>query len=306
MRENQDYHDEIELRELFYVLWRGKYFIVIFTIISLAVGSLYLRKLSNEYEVSILLAPAKEEQVIPNFSSLQSIASFTGISLPSGNASDFSKYKIMLTTREVASQIFQEKNLVKKLFSAEWDEKQQIFRKPQQNRNARIKSSIKELLTGQPPREYLEPSPERLLSFIKSNIRISLDKKTQYLSLLSESSDPKLMKQILVSMIQNTDKLFKEKFIKQSNDAVKFYQIKISKARSQEHREILATLIAKEERNLLLATRDAPFVAEILTGPNISINPTSPKASMILALSILLGGFFSCGLLLARSFLNKK
>ena len=104
----------------------------------------------------------------------------------------------------------------------------------------------------------------------------------------------------------NTDKLFKKKFLKQAKDAVQFYQIKISKARSQEHCQILATLIAKEERKLLLATRDGPFVAEILTGPNTSINPTRPKASRILAFSILLGGLLSCVILLTRSSLSKN
>ncbi len=87
---------------------------------------------------------------------------------------------------------------------------------------------------------------------------------------------------------------------------MQFYQIKISKARSQEHREILATLIAKEERKLLLATREGPFVAEILTGPNTSLYPTSPKTHFILIFSILLGGFLSCGLILIRSFIPKN
>ena len=87
---------------------------------------------------------------------------------------------------------------------------------------------------------------------------------------------------------------------------MQFYQIKISKARSQEHREILATLIAKEERKLLLATREGPFVAEILTGPNTSLYPTSPNVKVILAISLVLGSFLSCGILLTRSFILKN
>ena len=64
----------------------------------------------------------------------------------------------------------------------------------------------------------------------------------------------------------------------------------MAKTRSQEHRKILATLIAKEERKLLLATRDTPFVAKIITGPNTSLTPTSPNAGLILVFSILIGG----------------
>ena len=305
MQENQNYEDEIDIRELFSVLWRGKYFVIIFTIISLAVGSLNLRNLSSLYSVSILLAPVQEEQSTPNFGNLGGLASLAGISLPSGSASDFAKYEIMLKTQEISTLVFKEQNLIQALFSNEWDNSQQIFREPKQNKKTLIKNYVKEVLTGRPPTEYTEPNPAKLTVFIDRNIRIILDKKTQYLNLSAESSNPELLTKLLVSMIKNTDELFKKKFIKQANDAVQFYQIKISKARSQEHREILATLIAKEERKLLLATRDGPFVAEILTGPNISVYPSSPKPSLILALSILLGGFLSCGLLLIRSSLSK-
>lgn len=307
MQENQKYENEIDLMELLSVLWRGKYFVIIFTIISLAAGSQHLRNLSSKYSVSILLAPVQEEQSTPNFGNLGGLASLAGISLPRGSASDFAKYEIMLKTQEVSTLIFKEQNLIQELFSGEWDDNQQIFRAPKQNRTTPIKNYVKELLTGRPPKEYTEPNPARLAAFIGGNIRIGPDKNTQYLNLSSETSNPDLLTKLMVSMIKNTDELFKKKFIKQANDAVQFYQIKISKARSQEHREILATLIAKEERKLLLATREGPFVAEILTGPNTSLYPTSPRASFTLAFSIFIGGFLSCVLLLIKSFIfNQK
>jgi len=306
MQENQNYDDEIDLKALFSTLWRGKYFVIIFTMISLTAGSLYLRNASIKYEVSILLAPVQEEQTIPNFGGLGGLASLAGVTLPTGSFSDFAKYEIMLKTQEISTLIFNEKNLIQELFAEEWDSNQQIFREQEQTRIRLIKNYVRELITGRTPKEYMRPSPARLAKSLGDDIRISLNRKTKHLSLSVESSNPELLTKLLISMIKNTDELFKKKFIKQANDAVQFYQIKISKARSQEHREILATLIAKEERKLLLATRDGPFVAEILTGPNTSLNPTSPKTSLILALSIMLGGFISCGLLLIRSFRTKN
>lgn len=305
MQENHIYNDAIDLKELFQVLWRGKYFIIFFTLISLIMGSLYLRNASIEYEVSVLLAPVQEEQV-PKLNGLGDLASLAGITLPSGTASDFSKFEIMLKSKKISSLIFKDKNLIQGLFSHEWDDKQQIFREPKQKRSQVLRKHFKEVLTGQQPKDYIDPNPARLKAFIDRNIRVSLNNKTQYLTISGESSNPKLLKQLFLSMINNTDDLFKKKFIKQANDAVKFYQIKISKARSQEHREILATLIAKEERKLLLATRDAPFVAEILIGPNRSINPISPRPTLTLVLSILIGALLTSGLILIRNFLSKN
>ena len=305
MQKDSNFDDEINLRELFSVLWQGKYFIIIFTVIALMAGSIYLKILSSKYQVSILLAPVQEE-IRPNFSGLGSLASLAGVSLPTSNASDFAKFELMLKTREISTLVFKDKNLIQKIFSGEWDNNQQIFRAQKRNRKTLIKNYVKELLTGRPPNKYAGPSPARLAEFIHGNVSIGLDMSTQYLTLNAESSNPELLTKLLVSMIKNTDELFKKKFLKQANDAVQFYQIKISKARSQEHRQILATLIAKEERKLLLATREGPFVAEILTGPNTSLNPTYPNPRLILIFSILLGFFLSCGLLLIRSFLTKN
>lgn len=304
MQESKDYGDEIELTKLFSVLWRGKYFVIIFTIFSLAFGSIYLRSLSIKYEVSILLAPVQGEQISTDFGNLGGLASLAGISLPTGGTNDFSKYKIMLNTQEISELIFKDKKLIQELFASEWDKDKEVFREPKQKRKQLVKNYFKELLTGQPPKTYEGPNPAQLKEHIQTNINIGIDRKTQYIKLSAESSEPELIAKLLTSMIYTTDALFKKKFIKHSTDAISFYQNKISKARSQEHREILATLIAKEEKKLLLATRSGPFVAEIITGPNKSLNPTYPKATLILAVSIMFGVFLSCGFLLIRNLLK--
>ena len=54
-----DLDEEIDLRDIFSVLWRGKYFVFVFTAIFLVAGSIYLRSLTPEYQVSILLAPVQ-------------------------------------------------------------------------------------------------------------------------------------------------------------------------------------------------------------------------------------------------------
>ena len=301
MQENKNYSSEIDLIELFSTLWRGKYFIIIFSLISFAAGSMYLRTKTPEYNVSILLAPVQEQQSGPNLGGLGGLASLAGITLPASNASDFSKFEIMLSTLEISELVFREQSLIQELFSGEWDNNQQIFRKPKAKTAHIIKRYVKELIIGRPTEKYSLPKAAKLKEFINKNLNIKLDIKTNYLSISAETSEPELLIKLVLSLINNTDELFKKKYIKQADDAVKFYQIKISKARSQEHRQILATLIAKEERKLLLATRDGPFVAEILTGPNTSVYPTSPKISRILMVSILFGGFLSCGIILIRS-----
>ena len=77
-----------------------------------------------------------------------------------------------------------------------------------------------------------------------------------------------------------------------------------SKGARREHREALAKLIAQEDQKLMLASKGSFFVAEPLTDPAVSLAPTSPRSSLILAISIVLGGFFGAAVVLIRKALK--
>ena len=102
-------------------------------------------------------------------------------------------------------------------------------------------------------------------------------------------------------MVSITDHLLKQRYIENAEDTLVFYQKKITLARSREQREALAKLMAQEDQRLMLAARGKNFVVEPLMRPTVSLYPTSPKASLILALSIALGGFLGSALVLIRA-----
>ena len=51
MNENTNTEEEVDLRESLYVLWRGKYFVIIFTIISILAGVLFIRNADSIYKI---------------------------------------------------------------------------------------------------------------------------------------------------------------------------------------------------------------------------------------------------------------
>ena len=102
-----------------------------------------------------------------------------------------------------------------------------------------------------------------------------------------------------------TDDLMKNRFIERSEQTAAFYNKQLSNARAREHREALATLLAEEDRKLILALRGQHFIAEPVTIPSVSFYPTSPKSSLVLALSIVLGGFLGSAIVLVRRVISK-
>jgi hypothetical protein len=130
-----------------------------------------------------------------------------------------------------------------------------------------VKRLLKPLLTGEGQGCLYCAQRGALGSKHASNLSVSEDKNNGMLKLSMESAKPKLASDLMLALIRETDGFLKERFVVSGSEALQFYQQKISKARSREHREALAKLIATEEQKLMLATREGPFVVEIMMGP---------------------------------------
>ena len=154
--------DEIDLRELFGALWRGKIVILLCVIMAIALAAFYLRTAERRYTVRYVFAPIESDNSGPNLGGLGGFASLAGISLPSSTSSDFLKFKFLLTSEEVAAQILKNDKLTKSIFASEWDAASTSFRKPLDSRRAPYIRAVKKLLTGQDASDYVAPNSARL------------------------------------------------------------------------------------------------------------------------------------------------
>ena len=85
--------DEIDLRELFGALWRGKIVIMVCVIMAIVLAAFYLRTAEREHTVRYVFAPIESDNSGYNLEGLGGFASLAGISLPSSTSSDFIKFK---------------------------------------------------------------------------------------------------------------------------------------------------------------------------------------------------------------------
>ena len=297
--------DEIDLRELFGALWRGKFLIILCIVAAIALAALYLRSAERKYTVSYVFKPVASEDAMPSLGGLGGLASLAGVSLPSNTSSDFLTFKFMLKSEEVAQKLMQNETLIQGVFEHEWDGDTQSYRQPADGDLTPYVRGLKKLLTGEGPRDYAPPSAARLAEWLKKDgFSSSEDRDTGFLTLSAETPEPELMIQVMSQVTEETDRLLKERYIASAEQTMGFYQQQLAKARAREHREALAKLIAQEDQKLMLASKGTYFVAEPLTAPSVSLNPTSPKASLVLALSVVLGGFFGAALVLIRKALK--
>ena len=296
--------DEIDLRELFSALWRGKFLIMLCMIAAIVLASFYLRSAERKYTVTYVFTPVVSDDSAPNLSSLGGLASLAGVSLPSSSSGDFKTFKYLLKSEEVAAFVLTDEALVQEIFANEWDAESASYQRPPDGQYTPYIRSLNLLLTGAMQSAYVEPNAARLSNWMKDAFTASEDRDTGFLTLSSETTSPNMMLELMERVTTETDRLLKERYIQTSKKTVGFYEQQLSKARAREHREALAKLIAQEDQKLMLASKGSFFVAKPLTSPSVSLHPTSPKTSRVLALSVVLGVFFGAALVLIRKALK--
>ena len=293
-------NDEIDLRELFLALWRGKHIVFLVSILAIVCASFYLRGSERKYSIQMVLKPVVAEASGPSLSGFSGLASLAGISLPSSSGTDFTTYKKLIFSEEVAERIFPNKELVVELFGGEWSSDTQSFEAPRSGDIGKLKNRVKLLLTGAEKGKYIPPNPKRLSMLMTGIFNISIEKSTGFISITAETSNPDMILELISNATQETDSLLKERFFASAEDTLEFYYQKLLTSRSPEHREALAKLISAEDQKLMLASKSSNFVAEPLTMPSVSLYPTSPKSRVVLALGFVLGISLGAAIVLGR------
>ena len=119
MNKNNKTNDEIDLKDLLFTLWRGKIYIVLILIISVALASFYLRSAERKYSVEYNLKPVVETKDTPSLSGLGGFASLAGIQLPTNSNNDFSIFKRLITSTEISERIFENRKIIRDIFRSE-------------------------------------------------------------------------------------------------------------------------------------------------------------------------------------------
>ena len=87
---SDQYDDEIDLRELFAVLWAGKTKIIAITAVFAVVSVIYALSVPNQFKATALLAPAQQDSggISGALGQLGGLASLAGVSIGGGDSSE--------------------------------------------------------------------------------------------------------------------------------------------------------------------------------------------------------------------------
>ena len=301
-KHTNDLDDELNLRQLFYVLLEGKWIIVSLTAFVSIVGVIYSLSLPNIYQSKAILVPVNSSSGISGaLGSYSGLAGLAGISLPSGGDEGNSAKAI----QKISTLSFFENNILTNIYLPDlmavksWDSKTNTIAFNDNIYDSNTNTWIKDYFY---PQQQIPSAQVSFKVFKREHLSLSEDKKSGFITLSIKHQSPYLAKQWAELVVNEINSFYRQKDKSESEKAVSYLNQQISMTSLSEIKQVLAQLLQEETKKLTLIEANQFYVFDYIDPPAVMELKLEPKRSLICIFSTLLGLVLSALLVLIRYF----
>ena len=302
-----DFNDEIDLLELFYVLLQGKWIIVSVTAFVSIIGVLYSLSLPNIYTSKTLLVPVNSSNGASRAlgGGYAGLAGLAGVSLSSAGDEGNS----VKALEKISSLSFFENNILKNIFLPDlmavesYNYATNTLTYDQSIYNKKSNAWVRDYSY---PRKQIPSAQESFYVFISEHLSISEDAKTGFITISIRHQSPFVAKQWTELVINEVNTFYRQRDKSESEKAVNYLNQKISMTGLSEIKQVIAQLLQEETKKLTLIEANEFYVFEYIDPPFVKEQKSEPRRSLICILSALLGGMLSIFLVLIKHYFFKK
>lgn len=297
--------DEIDLRELFVVIWKGKWLIILITFI-FAVGAVFFAlSQPNIYKSEVLLAPVTEDsnKMSALASQFGGLASLAGINMGSSGGDKTTLTLAVLNSRKFINQFVNKHVLKIALFAGKsWNESTGQLVLDTEIYDSEKQIWLREVDPGKSP----EPTDWEVYKEFKKIYAITTDKETGMITISIESLSPIIAKQWLDKLVKDINAEMREKDLFDSERNIKYLKKNLEQTDYADMQTVFYQLIEQELKTQMLAQVQAEYAFKIIDPAVAAEEKSKPKRALIAVLGTLLGGMLGVMLVLVRHFMRKE
>jgi uncharacterized protein involved in exopolysaccharide biosynthesis len=272
--------DEIDLRELFNIIWQGKWKISIFTFLVVSITIIYIISIPNSYKSEILLVPTEQNKG-SSLGGLSALAGFAGVNLGSsgGGIDTISSFQTILQDYSFLIKIIRKHNLKDKF------------------QNAYIHYIFPFGLTSSLIYDYKNPfknmdNDEVEFSLYKKLLKIidiSQDKKTNIINLSVETENRYLSKYLVDILLVDMIKRLRLLEMKDINKQIDYYEKIISKSDSIELKQQIGQILSGLFQKKVLAQANELYTVSKFTESRVKriSEKSKPKRALIIIVAFI-------------------
>jgi uncharacterized protein involved in exopolysaccharide biosynthesis len=302
---SQAYDDEIDLRELFAVLWSGKKLILAITACFALFAVMYALSLPNQYKASTTLVPAQNDGggLSGALGQLGGLASLAGVSIGGGESSEAQVAQQIMLSRSFIEDFVRQNDLAVEVFAAQgWD---------RDSNQLKVDGSLFNTETNQwvrepPPGKQVEPSGWELYETFEEMLSVAEDKKTGMVTVSVEYYSPEIAKQWVDKVVAAINTHMQSRKLERVNRNITYLEKQVEKTAIADMKEVFYTIIEEQIKNKMLAKARPEYAFVTVSPAMVPEEKTQPKRALICILGTLLGGMLSVLLVLVRHYAIAK
>ena len=302
---NDQYDDEIDLRELFGVLWGNKIKIIGITAVFAVVSVIYALSVPNQYKASALLAPAQQQSggLSGALGQLGGLASLAGVSIGGGESSEAQVAQEIMKSWSFIEGFIADNDLAVEVYAATgWSRESNQLKFDNDVYAVKTKTW---LIENDNIGRLGPPTSWQLFEKFSEMLAVSEDKKSGLISISIEYYSPQIAKQWLDLYISSINKHMQARQVVKVSNNIEYLEAQIEKTSITEMQEVFYTIIEEQIKSQMLAEASPDYAFVAVSPSMVPEEKSQPKRALICILGTLLGGVLSVLTVLVLHFARK-
>ena len=274
--------DEIDLRELFSILWQGKWWIIGITFLFAVAGVFYALSLPNMYKSEGVYASAERGAGGGLAGQYGGLAAIAGISLGGGEAGDVEQAVELVSSWPFIERFIEKKGIAPYLLAvSDWDVESGKF--------------LWDQGVYSPDGGWVEGKYSGYLAYksFSKLLDVKVNSKSGLITVSLEYYSPKLASEWLVELMAAVNEEFRMRDVKTSLDSVAYLEDKIEETSVGGVTDVLYGMIEEQLKTLMLAELREEYLLSTVVSVKTPELPSSPRRLPLLILFVFVGAV--CG-----------
>lgn len=298
--------DEIDLRELFSILWRGKWLIGGITFFFAVASVVYALSLPNIYKSEAILAPSEEAQGagMSNIAGqLGGLASLAGVTL-GGNETDKTTIAIeILKSRAFITEFVEKYDILTELMAVdEWTPESGLTY-DEDIYDTATKEWVREV---DPPKLSKPSAWEYVEVFREEFLEVTRDEVSGLVTVAVYHQSPEFAQEATAWLVKEINSNMRERDIEEAQRSLNYLNEELQKTSLSNMQQVFYELVEQQTQTIMLANVRPEYIFQTLDPAVVPEQKEKPSRALICIIGTFLGGLLSLCIVLMRHMFRRN
>jgi uncharacterized protein involved in exopolysaccharide biosynthesis len=296
-------YTEVDLLDVFKVIWKEKYKLFGLTLIAAALSAWYALSLPNLYKSKAMLSLSNsggKGGLGALASQYSGLAEAAGFSLPGGDSGRMEQASELVVSWPFLEQIISKYELEESLVAAiGWNATDDILVYDNDLYNPSF-GWVERYGKSQKPTSW------KSYSSFREFLAVSIDVKTGFMALSVEHYSPKIAKELVEILTKQLNKHFQQNDITDASNNIDFLERKIAETKITEMREVFFSMVESQTKTLMLAEASDEYLLKTVVPPMVAEEKSAPNRTLLVILGAVIAFILGSLIVLVRYVWSQK